>query len=335
MVYKLGTDIDLIMSNLEGISFHDQKVLVTGGAGFLGSWICEVLLYQGAEVICLDNLASGLKENISHLIGSDKFQFIKHDISEAISFDENIDIVIHMASRASPLEFEHYPIEILKANTIGLMVSLEIARAHGSRMVYTSTSEIYGNPQEVPTPESCYGYVNSIGPRSCYDEAKRCGEAFVTAYSAQYGLDSRIARLFNTYGPRMRADGIYGRAIPRFIDQALSGTEITVYGDGSQTRSFCYVTDQIEGILRFASMDAARGYVVNIGNDLEISILALAKKVLDITKSDSEIMYQPMPSDDPIRRRPDITRAKELLRWEPKVDLNEGLFKTIEWFKGA
>jgi len=335
VVYKFDTDLGQIIKHLGNISFKDQRVLVTGGAGFLGSWICDVLLYQGAEVVCLDNLSSGLKANISHLVGSERFQFIEHDISEAISFNEKIDLVIHMASRASPLEFEHYPLEILKANTIGLTVSLEISRKHCSRLLYTSTSEIYGNPHEMPTSESCYGYVNSVGPRSCYDEAKRCGEAYVTAYKTQYGMDTRIARLFNTYGPRMRADGIYGRAVPRFIDQALKGSPITVFGDGSQTRSFCYVTDQIEGLLRLAGLDTARGYIVNIGNDCETSVLDLGKKILEITGSDSGISYQPMPKDDPVRRKPDITLAKELLGWRPKVGLDEGLKKTLEWFYGA
>lgn len=327
----------MIIKNLDGISFQDQRVLVTGGAGFLGSWICDLLIAQGADVICMDNLASGLKSNISHLIGSEGFQFVEHDISEPISLDGEIDLVIHMASRASPFEFEHYPIEILKANTIGLMVSLEIAREHCARLLYTSTSETYGNPEVVPTPESCRGNVNAIGPRGCYDEAKRCGEAYVVAYKNQYGLDTRIARIFNTYGPRMRFDGIYGRAIPRFVDQALSGRPITVFGDGSQTRSFCYVTDQVEGLLRLAALEEAKGLgsVVNIGNDHEISILELAEMVLETTGSNSGISYHPLPEDDPLRRRPDISRAEDLMGWRPKVALAEGLSKTIEWFKAA
>ena len=337
MVFKFDEDIRQVIENLGGITFQDQRVLVTGGAGFLGSWMCDLLIQQGAEVICLDNLASGLKSNISHLVGREKFRFVEHDISEGISFDERIDLAIHMASRASPFEFEHHPLEILKANTLGLMVSLEIARRHDARLLYTSTSEIYGNPQVVPTPESYWGNVNSIGPRGCYDEAKRCGEAYVMAYRTQYGLDARIARIFNTYGPRMRADGIYGRAVPRFIDQALNGRPITVFGDGSQTRSFCYVTDQIEGLLRLAALEDARGSgtVVNIGDDRETTILELAKLVLEMTASDSEISYHPLPEDDPLRRRPDISRAKELLGWIPKVALENGLFRTAAWFRSA
>ena len=261
MVWSHSSEIDLVQRNLGNITFEDRSVLVTGGAGFLGSWICDALFHQGARIICLDNLSSGQRSNIVHLLDSSRFQFLKHDISEPISFTDKIDLVIHMASRASPFEFDHYPIEILKANTIGLMNSLEVARKHDARLLYTSTSEIYGNPEVVPTPESYYGNVNSIGPRGCYDEAKRCGEAYVKAYETQYGLDARIARIFNTYGPRMRSDGIYGRAIPRFLDQALSGKPITVFGDGSQTRSFTYLSDQIEGLLRLAALPEAKGNV--------------------------------------------------------------------------
>jgi UDP-glucuronate decarboxylase len=335
VVWDYRREIEAIQSSLGDISFEGQKVLITGGAGFLGSWMCDVLAQQGAEVICLDNLASGLKSNVAHLLNSEKFRFIEHDISESLSFEENLDLVVHMASRASPFEFEHYPLEILKANTIGLMNSLEIAKKNEARLLYTSTSETYGNPQVVPTPESYYGNVNAIGPRGCYDEAKRCGEAYVTAYKNQYGLDTRMARIFNTYGPRMRFDGIYGRAIPRFIDQALHDRPITVFGDGSQTRSFTYLTDQKEGLLKLASEKAAKGSVVNIGNDKETTILEMAKKVLEITGSRSEITFHPLPKDDPLRRKPIITRAKEILGWEPKVPLEDGLARTIEWYKSA
>jgi UDP-glucuronate decarboxylase len=212
------------------------------------------------------------------------------------------------------------------------MVSLEIAKKHNARVLYTSTSETYGNPQVVPTPESYYGNVNAVGPRGCYDEAKRCGEAYVVAYRKQYGLDTRIARIFNTYGPRIRSDGIYARAIPRFIDQALGDKPITIFGDGTQTRSFTYVTDQIEGLLRLAAMHKAQGSIVNIGNDKETKIIDMAKMVLDITGSTSGITYHPLPEDDPLRRRPDISRARDLLGWEPKVTLEEGLQQTVDWF---
>ncbi len=331
----LSQELKAIIQNLGKITFEDERVLITGGAGFLGSWMCDVLLRMGADVICLDNLSSGLKSNISHMINLEEFQFIEHDISEPIHLKGKIDLVIHMASRASPFEFGLYPIEILKANTVGLAVSLEIAKENQARLLYTSTSEIYGNPEIVPTPESYFGNVNSIGPRGCYDEAKRCGEAYVAAYMTQYGLDARIARIFNTYGPRMRFDGIYGRAVPRFIEQALSGKEVTVFGDGSQTRSFCYITDQIEGLLRLAALEEV-GFkvpVVNIGDDRETTILELAKMVLRITGSDSEISYHMLPEDDPLRRRPDITRAKEELGWTPRVSLEDGLSRTVEWFR--
>lgn len=333
MTWDNKSEIQKIIRDLDGISFQDQRVLVTGGAGFLGSWICDVLVAQGAEVICLDNLASGLRSNISHLQDSDRFLFVSHDISEPMVLEKRLELVIHMASRASPFEFEHYPIEILKANTIGLVVSLEIAKKNKARVLYTSTSEVYGNPQVVPTPESYYGNVNSVGPRGCYDEAKRCGEAYIVAYRKQYGLDTRIARIFNTYGPRIRSDGIYARAIPRFIGQALSGKPITIFGDGTQTRSFIYVADQIVGLLKLAALDEASGSIVNIGNDLETKIIDMAKLVLSVTDSTSSITYHPLPEDDPLRRNPDISLARELLDWWPKVALEDGLKHTVEWFK--
>jgi len=333
MAWSYDSEVELIQRNLGNITFENQEVLITGGAGFLGSWMCDTLVHQGARVTCLDNLSSGLESNIAHLLRQDRFQFIEHDISEPISLKEKLDLVVHMASRASPFEFEHYPIEILKANTIGLMTSLEIARKHDATLLYTSTSEIYGNPDIVPTPESCLGSVNAIGPRGCYDEAKRCGEAYVKAYEIQYGLDIRIARIFNTYGPRMRSDGIYGRAIPRFLDQASQGKPLTVFGDGSQTRSFTYFTDQIEGLLRLAAMVEAKGTLINIGNDRETTILELAKIILSLTKSNSKITYHPLPQDDPLRRKPDITRAKNFLGWIPKVTLEEGLKQTIASYK--
>jgi len=331
MYWSYTSEIDLVQRNLGDITFDAQCVLVTGGAGFLGSWICDALYHRGASIICLDNLSSGRKSNIAHLQKSRHFQFLEYDISEPISLKEKIDLVIHMASRASPFEFDHYPIEILKANTIGLMNALEVARKNDARILYTSTSEIYGNPEVVPTPESYYGNVNAVGPRGCYDEAKRCGEAYVKAYETQYGLDARIARIFNTYGPRMRSDGIYGRAIPRFLDQALNKKPITVFGDGSQTRSFTYLSDQIEGLLKLATIPEAKGNVINIGNDKETSILDLAKMIIDLTKSDSKIEYGSMPKDDPLRRRPIISKAKDLLGWQPKVGLEEGLIKIIDW----
>jgi UDP-glucuronate decarboxylase len=333
LVWEFEKEIEAIQKSLGDLSFQDQRVLITGGAGFLGSWMSDVLVSQEAEVICVDNLASGLRSNVDHLLHLDNFSFIEHDITEPVFFEGKLDLVIHMASRASPFEFEHYPLEILKANTIGLMNSLECAKINQARLLYTSTSETYGNPQVVPTPESYFGNVNAIGPRGCYDESKRCGEAFVTAYKNQFGMDTRIARIFNTYGPRMRFDGIYGRALPRFIDQALNAKPITIFGDGSQTRSFTYLTDQIEGLLKLARMDEARGCVVNIGNDKETSVLEMANKILNLTQSSSKMTFYPLPKDDPLRRKPIIERAREILGWEPKVSLEQGLTRTIEWYK--
>ena len=335
MTFDIAEELDTIRKNLGKISFEDQRVLVTGGAGFLGSWMCQTLLASGAHVTCVDNFASGRKENIQHLMDNERFRFIEHDITTPLPLEMRPDYVFHMASRASPFEFEHYPIQILKANTMGVLVALGIAKKHGAKILYTSTSEVYGNPDIVPTPESYYGNVNPIGPRGCYDEAKRCGEAYVMAYRKQHNLDTRIARIFNTYGPRIRMDGIYGRVIPRFISQALNGDPITVFGDGSQTRSFTYVTDQIEGLLRLASLDAARGQVINIGNVNEITVLTLAKKVIKLTGSSSTLSFHPLPEDDPLRRRPDVTRAKQLLEWEPKVPLEKGLVRTIEWIRSC
>jgi UDP-glucuronate decarboxylase len=328
-------EIEETIRNLGDISksIEEKNVLVTGGAGFLGSWICEVLVEQGAKVICLDNLVSGLKSNVSSMMDRANFKFVQHDVTQPIFFDEPIDVVMHLASRASPFEFEKYPIQILKANTLGIWIALGIAKKHNARFLYTSTSEIYGDAKEIPTPEEYRGNVNPIGPRSCYDEAKRCGESYVIAYKMQHGLDTRIARIFNTYGPRMRAEGVYGRVIPRFVEQALSNKPITIFGDGSQTRSFCYVTDQVEGLLKLAFSERAKGEVVNIGSDEEITILELAKLVNELTNSSSEMEFHPLPKDDPLRRKPDISKAKEILGLVPKVGLEEGLKRTIEWFR--
>jgi len=331
---KKEKEIEEIITNLGDRSknFEDKNVLVTGGAGFLGSWICEVLVEQEAKVICLDNLVSGLKSNISSMRDKDNFKFIKHDITQPIFFDEPLDMIMHLASRASPFEFEKYPIQILKANTLGIWVALGIAKKHSAKFLYTSTSEIYGVAAEIPTTEDYRGNVNPVGPRSCYDEAKRCGESYVIAYKMQHGLDIRIARIFNTYGPRMRSEGVYGRVVPRFIEQALSNEPITVFGSGEQTRSFCYVTDQVEGLLRLAFSGNAEGEVVNIGSEEEITIIELADMIKDVTNSASEIVFDELPKDDPPRRNPDISKAKNVLGWKPKVKLEEGLKRTIKWF---
>ena len=335
MSYNSGKDLAIIQKNLGEISFEDQTVLVTGGAGFLGSWMCEVLIAQNARVICLDNLASGREQNIENLKENENFTFLRHDISQPVILDKKIDLVLHMASRASPLEFEQFPIQIMKANTLGTWIALGIAKKDRARLLFTSTSEIYGESHIIPTPETYNGNVNTLGIRGCYDEAKRAGEATCMAYIRQHGIDVRIVRIFNTYGPRMRADGYYGRVVPRFITQALRNDPITIFGEGTQTRSFCYVTDQIEGLLRFVAKDDLKGEVINIGNPIELSIVDLAFLIKKITGSKSRLQYFPLPQDDPHRRCPIITKAKDLLDWSPKVDLETGLKKTIQYMESG
>jgi len=330
-----NSEVNTILQNLGEVSFQGETVLVTGGSGFLGSWICEVLLTQGAKVICLDNFSSGLETNISHWSGNEDFKSINQDITKPFHSERKVDLVLHMASRASPFEFEPFPLEILKANTLGTLNALELAKEQKARFLFTSTSEVYGNPSVVPTPESDYGNVNPIGVRGCYDESKRCGEAYVMAYRKQYGMDVRIARIFNTYGPRMRADGIYGRAVPRLISQALKGEPIGISGNGEQTRSFCYITDVVEGLLRLAFSQRASGEVVNIGNEEEIKIIDLVGMIKNLTGSVSEIMFYPLPQDDPNRRCPDTSKAREILGWKPNVKLDDGLRKTIKWLSEA
>lgn len=320
----------------EGVDFGDQSVLVTGGAGFLGSYLCDVLVKLKTRVTCIDNFSSGTKNNIHHLIGLNNFKLIEHDISQPVFFDNKIDMVLHLASRASPFEFASFPIQIMKANTLGTWVALGIAKENNARLVYSSSSEIYGDPDaaSIPTPETYWGNVNPVGPRSCYDEAKRAGEAFANAYRIQHGLDTRVLRIFNTFGPRMRPGDLYGRVIPRFIDQALSGSALTVFGDGTQTRSFIYVSDMVEGIIKAMWVDEAAGAVINLGNYVEVQILDLARMVLELTGSGSKIEFHPLPIDDPRRRCPDVSKARKLLGWEPKTSLELGLLRTIRWFRG-
>jgi len=317
------------------ISFEDKTVLITGGAGFLGSWLCNILVEQNAKVICVDNLLSGKLTNIKSLLDRENFTFIEHDISTPIDIDEKIDVIFHLASRASPLEFEKFPIQILKSNTIGTWITLGIAKKHKAKYIFASTSEVYGDAQVIPTPESYTGNVNPTGIRGCYDEAKRCGEAYVMAYHRQHHLDTRIVRIFNTYGPMMRADGYYGRVVPRFISQALNNKPLTVFGTGEQTRSFTYVVDEIEGILRLAFFDGLSGEVVNIGNNQETKIIDLAKLIITLTDSSSSVEFHPLPEGDPKRRCPDISKAIRLLNWKPRINLDDGLRRTIEWFKSA
>ena len=337
MLYSIQDDIETIIDSLsnEGVVFKDQTILVTGGAGFLGSWICDVLFGLKGKVLCLDNLSSGRIANIENLLDSEKFRYIEHDISKPIFFDENIDILLHFASRASPLEFSKFPIQILKANTLGTWISLGIAKEHNARFVLASTSEVYGDPDPkfIPTPETYFGNVNPNGVRSCYDESKRVAEAFTAAYRIQHGLDTRIVRIHNTYGPRMRSGDVYGRVVTRFIDQALRGMPLTIFGDGHQTRSFTYVSDMVRGILKLAYFSDLSGEIVNLGSNKEMEIIDLATTVLELTDSDSEMMFQSLPPDDPKRRNPDTSKAKRILKWKTLTSLREGLENTISWLK--
>lgn len=326
----IETDTGEILKNLDGVSFEDTTVLITGGSGFLGSWICDILLRQNAKVICLDNFSSGRRENIEQFIQSENFTLIRHDITTPYACNQKLDYVLHLASRASPLEFDQFPIQIIKANSLGTLHALGIAKKHHARFLFTSTSEVYGDAAVIPTPESYNGNVNTLGIRGCYDESKRVGEAYCMAYLRQHQVDMRIARIFNTYGPRMRADGHYGRVVPRFIEQARAGQPITVFGNGEQTRSFCYVTDQVAGLLKLAGRDRLAGEVVNIGMPDEMTILGLADMIKKLLSSDSPVVFQPLPTDDPRRRCPDIQKAQRLLNWEPKVLLEEGLLRMIE-----
>jgi UDP-glucuronate decarboxylase len=312
--------------------FRGRKILVTGCAGFLGSWLSEVLVECGSDVVCVDNFATGHESNISHLKTHSNFEFRRLDIAEKVP-DDRFDMIFHFASRASPDEYQLHPVETLVANSIGTHNVLQAARRHDAMVIYASSSEIYGHPDVFPTPESHWGRVNPVGPRSCYDEGKRFGEAMGMAYVRAYNLDVRIVRIFNTYGPRIRGDGAYARALSRFIVQALKGKPLTIYGDGSQTRSFCYVADTLAGILRVATADAAKGQQFNVGNPQEITILSLANLVGQLVGSHFTIVYSPLPEDDPPRRCPDISKARSVLGWEPKVELKDGLSKTVDWFR--
>ncbi|PIW67285.1 MAG: NAD-dependent dehydratase [Candidatus Omnitrophica bacterium CG12_big_fil_rev_8_21_14_0_65_42_8] len=306
-----------------------KTVLITGGAGFLGSHLCDRFLKEYYKVICMDNLITGNLANITHLEKNSDFKFIKHNVSEHIDLKDEVDIILHFASPASPIDYLMYPIPTLKVGSLGTHNALGVAKAKNAKFLLASTSEVYGDPKINPQPESYYGNVNCVGPRGVYDEAKRFAEAITMAYHKAHGLDTRIVRIFNTFGPRMRKND--GRVIPNFITQALKNEPITVYGKGGQTRSLCFVTDLIEGIFRLSQSDIHDP--VNIGNPHELKIIDLAKLIIKLTKSKSKIIYNPLPEGDPKVRRPDITRAEKLLKWQPKVDLEKGLKETIDWFK--
>jgi dTDP-glucose 4,6-dehydratase len=307
-----------------------QRALVTGGAGFLGSHLCDALLGEGYEVIAVDNLLTGRESNLDHLRNEPRFEFHHTDINQAFDFGK-VDYVFHFACPASPVDYTVHGIETLQVGSLGTFHALDIARKYGAKYLVSSTSECYGDPLEHPQKETYWGHVNPIGPRSVYDEAKRFTEAVTMAYHRYYKVDTRIARIFNTYGPRMQLND--GRVIPNFMKQALRGESLTVYGDGSQTRSFCYVSNEIEGFLRLAK--SSEHLPVNIGNPCEFTILECAERVLVITESNSKIKYEPLPPDDPKQRRPDITKARTLLGWEPTIDLETGLCMSLKYFRDA
>jgi len=305
------------------------RVVITGGAGFVGSHLCEFLLSQGNSVICIDNLITGNRANVQHLTGYRDFKFFEQDVTKHFHVDDEVDYVFHFASPASPIDFIRFPIQTLKAGGIGTLNALGLAKLKKTKFLLASSSEVYGDAIINPQKEDYWGNVNPIGPRGVYDEAKRFAEALTMAYHRQHGIDTKIARIFNTYGPRMRGND--GRAIPTFITQALNNEPLTVFGDGSQTRSFCYISDLVQGIYKLAT--SSTNEPVNLGNPEEITILALAKKIIKLTNSKSKVVFKTLPEDDPRVRRPDISKARSLIGWQPVLTLQNGLTETIEWFK--
>ena len=316
---------------MSGNTRRMERVVITGGAGFLGSHLCDHLVAQGVEVVVLDNLVTGSLDNLAHLTGNPAFSFQRQDVTEYLEVEGPVDAVLHFASPASPIDYALLPIQTMKVGTLGTHRALGLAMAKGARFLLASTSEVYGDPEVHPQPETYWGHVNPVGPRSIYDEAKRAAEAFTMSYHNHHGLETRIVRIFNTYGPRMRRRD--GRAVPAFLGQALAGEPLTVFGDGSQTRSLCYVDDLVDGIDRLLASD--HPLPVNIGNPDEITMLELARTVRDLCGSRSEIVFEPLPVDDPKRRRPDIGLARSLLGWEPRVPLEEGLTRTIAWWRAG
>jgi len=305
------------------------RAVITGGAGFLGSHLCDSLIEKGWDVLCLDNLITGVESNVRHLLRHERFRLARQDVTRYIEVEGPVDYVLHFASPASPVDYARLPIQTLKVGALGTHNTLGLALAKKAHYLLASTSEAYGDPQVTPQPETYWGHVNPIGPRGVYDEAKRFAEAMAMAYHRAHGVNTHIVRIFNTYGPRMRLND--GRALPNFLHQALTGQPITVYGDGSQTRSFCYVSDLVEGICRLMMSDEHEP--VNIGNPQEITLLEFAQRVKARTSTKSEIVFKPLPVDDPKRRCPDISKARRLLNWEPKVSLDEGLKLTLDYFR--
>ena len=311
-----------------------EKVFVTGGAGFIGSHLCDALIAKGYQVICLDNLLTGSEKNIQHLLTNPSFKFIKKDIIQPIDYQLSANnYIFHLASPASPADFQKYPEEIALVNTVGTLNILKLAVKTKGKVLIASTSEVYGDSKEHPQKETHWGYTNSFGPRSCYDEGKRFAETLAYIYLHKHGVDVRLVRIFNTFGPRMRKDD--GRVVSNFINQAIEGRPITIYGEGNHTRSFCYVSDLVEGILKAMFTKETKGEIFNLGNPEEYRIIDLASEIKEMAGSASEIVYKSLPPDDPMQRRPDIAKAKKVLDWEPKVPVREGLQKTIEYYKNS
>ncbi|MFQ5586038.1 MAG: UDP-glucuronic acid decarboxylase family protein [Thermodesulfobacteriota bacterium] len=305
-----------------------KRTLVTGGAGFIGSHLCERLLQEGHEVLCLDNFFTGRRDNIAHLMGNSAFELIRHDITEPILLE--VDEIYNLACPASPIHYQYNPVKTIKTNIMGALNMLGLAKRVNAKILQASTSEVYGDPEEHPQREAYRGNVNPIGPRACYDEGKRCAEALMFSYHQQNGVDIRVVRIFNTYGPRMLADD--GRVVSNFIVQALRGEAITVYGDGSQTRSFCYVDDLVNALIMMMECDGFTG-PVNLGNPEEFTILELAQKVKGLINGSLKLVYKPLPEDDPVQRQPDIALAKRKLDWQPRIAIDEGIVKTIDYFR--
>ncbi len=310
-----------------------MRIVVTGGAGFLGHHLCARLLADGHQVVSIDNFITGKPEHSEELARTytDSFTFLEHNVSEPLFLDGEVGAVMHFASLASPVDYARFPIQTLKVGALGTWQTLGLAKHKGARFLLASTSEVYGDPLVNPQPETYWGNVNPVGPRGCYDESKRYAEAMAMAYNRTHGLDTRIVRIFNTYGPNMRERD--GRAIPEFITQALAGEPLTVHGDGSQTRSFCYVDDLIEGIVRLLGLEPPFNDPVNIGNPHEMTVLEMAELIVELAGSSSQVVFTDRPIDDPSVRRPDITRARELLDWEPRIDVREGVRRTVDWFR--
>jgi UDP-glucuronate decarboxylase len=324
-------DLDTIKAAVNVENFRGKNVLITGGAGFIGSWLSDVLVSSDARITVVDDFSNGRRANLQQLIGHRNFELIECDVCKFKS-SKKFDVILHLAAHASPEEYLSKPIQTLQTSSFGTSNIAELARKNDASLLFSSTSEVYGDAEIVPTPESYRGNVNPVGPRSCYDEGKRFSEALLMAYCRQYGLDVRIPRIFNTYGPRLREDGLYGRALSRFIFQAVNNQPITVYGDGKQTRSFCYVADTVVALLLVVSEPKVKGEVVNIGNSQEMTIIELANRIKELTKSKSPIVFMPLPEDDPRRRKPKTDKIKQLTGWEAKFGFEEGVKRTIEWF---